>query len=244
MFFESIEIQGITGWFSGVARRMQWGEAVPTNSIPSDAARLIASACPEWEGYERELPTDEEFDRIFSTPIRKMSAYHWSTVDACRQAADWLVTTPQTRVLDIGCGPGKFCAIGAMTTPGHFTGVEQRGHLCRTARKMLARYRIERASIIHANVIDLAFDRFDAFYLFNPFEENLNPTLKIDDAVPVCSELYDRYINHVHRELSRMRSGTRVVTFWGDCDEIPSCYDCVDSSFDSSLKLWVKRREK
>lgn len=216
---------------------------MPASSIRFDPAGLMSTPSAQWGAHQRMLPTDEEFDRIFPAPVREMSARHWSSVEACRQAAEWLVTTPQTRVLDIGCGPGKFCAIGAMSTPGDFTGVEQRGHLCRGARSMLDHYGIRRVRIVHANITEVALDCFDAFYLFNPFQENLFPSLKIDDDVPVGLELYDRYISHVSRELSRMRIGTRVVTYWGDCDEIPSCYDCVDTCFDRELKLWVKRRE-
>lgn len=189
------------------------------------------------------LPSDEEFDRVYPTHIREVSAYHWSSVAACHQAAQWLVTSPSTRVLDLGCGPGKFCAIGAMSTSGHFTGVEHRGHLCRTAREILGHYGIKRAQILHANVTDVAFNLYDAFYLFNPFEENLVPLLRINDEVPVYVELYDHYTNHVRREFSRMRMGTRVVTYWGACVEIPSCYDCVETALEGELKLWVKLRE-
>jgi SAM-dependent methyltransferase len=187
------------------------------------------------------LPNDNEFDRVFPESVRRASDFHWTSVEVCREAAKWLVTGPGTRVLDIGCGPGKFCAIGAMTTPGHFTGVEQRRHLCRAARDMIKHYRIKRAQILHANVTEVAFNCFDAFYLFNPFEENLIPALKIDDDVPVYFELYDRYINHVRRELSKLRIGTRVATFWGDCDEIPTCYECVETAANGELRLWIHR---
>ncbi len=189
-----------------------------------------------------QLPRDAEFDQAYPPAVREASAHHWTSVAACHQAAQWLVTTPHTRVLDIGSGPGKFCAIGAWSTPGHFTGVEQRKHLCRTAQMMLDHYGIERVHILHANVTDLAFDSFDAFYLFNPFEENLQVPQHIDDAIPVYSELYEGYVRHVRNELDRAPLATRVVTYWGHCDEIPACYDCEKTAFGGELKLWVKRR--
>lgn len=190
------------------------------------------------------LSSDEEFDRVYPVSVRQASTHHWTSVAACRQAARWLVAGPHTRVLDIGCGPGKFCAIGALSTPGHFTGVEQRKHLCRTAQIMIERYRIERVDILHANVTELAFDSFDAFYLFNPFEENLRPEYRIDDAVRVDADLYGQYVGHVRSELARARPGARVVTYWGDCEEVPDCYDCVQTAFDRELRLWVKRGEE
>ena len=208
-----------------------------------DSASLFASPPARW--YEEgcsELPSDAEFDRIFPDSIRHSSIHHWSTVEVCRHAADWLVTAPGTRVLDVGCGPGKFCAIGAAFTRGHFTGVEQRRNLCRTARQVVNYHNIPRVEILHANVTEMAFNLFDAFYFFNPFQENLMPMLKIDDEVPVEFKYYDRYINYVRKELSSVPLGTRVVTYWGDCDEIPPCYDCVETAFEEGLRLWIKRR--
>lgn len=211
--------------------------------MPSSFANFVPTVSDPSAEKAISLPTDEEFDRAFPAHIRKVSANHWSTVAACHQAAIWLVTSPGTRVLDIGCGPGKFCAIGAMSTAGHFTGVEQRKHLCRVATELLSHYGILGVQILHANVMQMEFRDFDAFYLFNPFEENLLPMLKINDEVPVYLELYARYIEFVRREFSRVRIGTRIVTYWGACDEIPSCYDCVETAIDGQLRLWVKCRE-
>ncbi len=203
-----------------------------------------ATPDPVWFDSEfPRLPEDAEFDQILPRRLREFSAFHWTTVEVCRHAAAWLVAGPQTRVLDVGCGPGKFCAIGAFTTVGHFTGVEQRKRLCRSAWDMLDHYCIPRVQILHANVMDLSFSGFDAFYLFNPFEENLSPELRIDDEVPVEIEFYGGYIDYVRRQLSQSRMGTRVVTFWGSCHEIPPCYDCEETAFDGKLRLWVKRRE-
>ncbi|MGL5016933.1 MAG: class I SAM-dependent methyltransferase [Luteolibacter sp.] len=189
------------------------------------------------------MPDDHEFDQILPKRVREFSAFHWTTVEVCRHAAAWLVAEPGTRVLDVGCGPGKFCAIGAFTTAGHFTGVEQRKRLCRTAWDMLDHYCIPRVQILHANVMELSFSGFDAFYFFNPFEENLAPELRIDDEVPVKIELYGNYIDYVRRQLSQVRMGTRVVTFWGSCHEIPPSFDCEETAFDGKLRLWVKRRD-
>lgn len=211
--------------------------------MPTSSARRTPPD-PVWFDCEfPRLPGDVEFDRIMPKQLREFSAFHWSTVEVCRHAAAWLVIGPETKVLDVGCGPGKFCAIGAFTTPGHFTGVEQRKRLCRTAWDMLDHYCIPRVRILHANVMEMSFGAFDAFYLFNPFEENLVPELRIDDEVPVEIEYYGVYIDYVRGQLSQLPLGTRVATFWGSCHEIPPCYDCEESAFDGKLRLWVKRRE-
>ena len=184
---------------------------------------------------------DHEFDLHYPEDIREQSACHWSPTDVCQMAAEWLVERPGTRVLDIGCGPGKFCAIGATTTLGHFTGVEQRVRLIQAARDVLARHRITRAEIVHGNITSMPFDGFDAFYLFNPFEENILPMLRIDHDVEMESQLYDDYTLHVQTELERKPLGTRVATYYGSCAEVPECYECVHTAYDGMLKFWVKK---
>jgi SAM-dependent methyltransferase len=191
-------------------------------------------------GETLHLTTDDEFDEAFPEEVRDLSPCHWSPVEACRKAAQWLVTEPGTRVLDVGCGPGKFCVIGAATTAGHFTGVEQRGHLCRTGRNLIKKYNIPRVEILHANVTGMNFRDYDAFYIFNPFEENVIESLRIDDAVKLTSVLFIQYTKWVHRELSLLPAGTRVVTFHGGCEEIPPCYTCEETACGGHLRLWIK----
>ena len=65
---------------------------------------------------------DEKFDLIYPPQIRELSSLHWTPVAVAAEAAKLLVTAPGTRVLDIGCGPGKFCLVGASLTDGRFTG--------------------------------------------------------------------------------------------------------------------------
>ncbi|MGI8819805.1 MAG: hypothetical protein ACR2ID_02865 [Chthoniobacterales bacterium] len=91
--------------------------------------------------------------------------------------------------------------------------------------------------------MDFSFADYDAFYLFNPFEENMFDGHKIDSTVPLAVDLFRRYTRHVAAELAERPLGTRVVTYMGYADEIPSCYACAASSFGDDLKLWVKTQE-
>jgi hypothetical protein len=45
----------------------------------------------------------------------------------------------------------------------------------------------------------------------------------------------------VRGQLSQARLGTRVVTFWGSCHEVPPGYECEETAFDGKLRLWIKR---
>ncbi len=208
---------------------------MPTQFIQRSASPGLHSESDVLHAFQ-----DHEFDRHYPEDICAQSYCHWTPVDVSQTAAEWLVEKPGTRVLDIGCGPGKFCAIGATTTLGHFTGVEQRGRLVKAAREILQRHRITRAEIVHGNITAVSFDAFDAFYLFNPFEENILPMLRIDHDVAMESQLYDDYTLHVQTQLEQKPLGTRIVTYYGSCAEVPECYVCVRTAWDGLLKLWIK----
>ncbi len=186
---------------------------------------------------------DEKFDLIYPAAIRELSSIFWTPIRIAAEAAKLLVNEPGRRVLDIGCGPGKFCLVAAQLTDGHFTGVEQRPELVTAATEAAARLELSDVQFLHANVMDVPFAAYEAFYLFNPFEENMFDGHKIDSAVPLSVELFHRYTSHVAAQLGRCPMGTRVVTYMGYADEIPGCYTCEAALFRDDLKLWVKRRE-
>ncbi|MGH8093611.1 MAG: methyltransferase domain-containing protein [Chthoniobacterales bacterium] len=184
---------------------------------------------------------DEKFDQIYAAKIRKLSPFQWTPVRVAAEAAKLLVTAPGTRVLDIGCGPGKFCLVGASLTDGHFVGIEQRADLAAAARVAASALRLTNVEIVQGNVTNFAFANYDAFYLFNPFEENMDRGYRIDSAVPLSPMLFKKYNNHVAAQLGSMPIGTRVVTYAGYADEIPACYDCASTLFQDELKLWIKQ---
>lgn len=186
---------------------------------------------------------DEKFDQIYPPKVRQHSGLHWTPVAVAAEAAKWLVTKPGTRVLDLGCGPGKFCLVAASLTDGRFTGVEQRGDLVAAARQAASDLGIPEVEFLHANVTEIRFADYDAFYLFNPFEENMFDGYKIDSAVTLSPALFKRYTRHVAAELGMQPLGTRVVTYAGYGDEVPGCYDCKAAAFSDDLKLWIKMRE-
>ncbi len=186
---------------------------------------------------------DEKFDQIYPARLRMLSSLQWTPVRMAGQAARLLVTAPGTRVLDIGCGPGKFCLVGAALSEAHFTGIEQRADLAAAARAAAEALRLSNVEIIHGNILDISFANYDAFYLYNPFEENMFRGHRIDSAVPLSPELFERYIRHVAAQFGARPLGTRVVTYSGYADEIPACYDCESTFFHDDLKLWTKRRE-
>jgi protein-L-isoaspartate O-methyltransferase len=103
-----------------------------------------------FETQESQSIDDEKFDQIYPPRIRRLSALHWTSVGFAAEVATLLVTAPGTRVLDIGCGPGKFCLVAASLTDGRFTGVEQRKDLASTARQAAARLQLSNVEIVTA----------------------------------------------------------------------------------------------
>ncbi|CAN5515515.1 hypothetical protein BH20VER1_BH20VER1_14380 [soil metagenome] len=186
---------------------------------------------------------DEKFDLIYPEKIRRLSAIFWTPVRIAAVAAKLLVVKPETRVLDVGCGAGKFCLLGAQLTEGRFTGVEQRLHLVETARHAAAKLQLDGVEFLHRNVLELSFADYEAFYIFNPFDENFYSSHRIDQQVALAPELFRRYSAYVADQLGERPHGTRVVTYMGYADEIPSCYSCEQTAFGEDLKLWIKRRE-
>src|SRR5438132_13813648 len=103
-------------------------------SMRSDAAPAPEDI-EDPEGFSIE---DEKFDLIYPAPIRKLSSVFWTPVAVAAAAAKLSITDRNCRVLDIGCGPGKFCLVAASLTGGLFTGVEQRSDLVAVARQAAA----------------------------------------------------------------------------------------------------------
>ncbi len=185
---------------------------------------------------------DEKFDLVFPSRLRKLSSLFWTPVAVAAEAARFLAPAPDVRVLDIGCGPGKFCLVAAMLSEAHFTGIEHRGELVAAAKQAAMKLKLTNVEFIHANMLEIDFGNYDAFYHFNPFEENMYGH-KIDSAVLLSATLFKKYTDYVSEQLGQRPIGTRVVTYAGYADDIPSCYDCESTLFGDDLKFWIKKRE-
>ncbi len=183
---------------------------------------------------------DEYFDTVYPVPLRSVSKLHFTPVAVAQYAACALVERPGTRVLDIGSGAGKFCLVGAACTEGHFTGVEQRERLFRLSEEIAGHYALPNVSFLHANITDIRFEGFDAFYFFNPFHENINQQNPLDFSVRLNRELYFRYSRFVREQLSKMPGGTKLATYFSNSDEIPGSYKARLVYFNGYLKVWEK----
>lgn len=183
---------------------------------------------------------DEEFDHIYPEAIRKVGDTHFTPIQVSKFAAKALADRPNIKILDIGSGVGKFCTIGSVCSEGYFVGVEQRAGLCNIAKAVCSRYNLTNVEIINANILDISFTDFDAFYFFNPFQENLTTTDRIDDEVELKRELFYEYSLFVKEQLAIMPVGTKIVTYYSFLKEIPKSYSLKLSAFSDKLKVWEK----
>lgn len=186
--------------------------------------------------------TDFRFDQIYSKKIRELSRIHWSPVEVAIRAAELLVMNSKTRVLDVGSGCGKFCTVGALTSPGQFIGVEQRAYLIEEARRVAEKLKPARISFIHGNMADLDWEFFDAFYLYNPFYEHQAKAIRIDNEISYNKDKFNRYVGFVESKLRTVKRGARVVTYHGFGGILPDEFECIrkEPYGTSVLELWVK----
>jgi len=185
--------------------------------------------------------TDEQFHYLYPVSIRLLAAKHWTPLHITRRVAQYLAPTENVRVLDIGSGVGKFCLTAAWCMPtACFEGVEQRRDLVAHADTARSILKLKNVAFIHGNFTRLDFDRYDHFYFYNSFYENLVDTNKIDDNIAYSTELYNYYNRYLYKKLDERPAGTRLVTYHSLEEEIPPAYHLVEAQVENLLKFWIK----
>lgn len=183
---------------------------------------------------------DTAFDHLYPEHIQELSQMHWTPVDIAKKAADFL-SIPNTSVLDIGSGVGKFCITAGFFHPEtSFCGIEQREKLYTFAEIAKAQIELPNVNFIHGNLTDLDFKDYDHFYFYNPFYENIEPDSRIDYTVRTSFELYDLYSRFVYQMLEEKPPETRLVTFHATDTQVPPGYRLVHNSYSRVLKMWIK----
>lgn len=190
---------------------------------------------------EKWFNSDEQFNLLYPFSIQAMARKHWTPLSVARKSANFLAAENNVRILDIGSGVGKFCLSAAYyKTKAFYYGIEQRKYLIEHAEAAKKMLHIENVSFINGNFTQLDFKKFDHFYFYNSFYENLIGTDKIDDNILYSGELYNYYNRYLFRQLDQKRPGTRLATFHSLEDEVPESYHEVGSEFDNLLKFWIK----
>ncbi|REG90688.1 class I SAM-dependent methyltransferase [Algoriphagus antarcticus] len=186
--------------------------------------------------------TDEEFDALYPIKMKALSGTHWTPVDVAKNAIAFLSEVEGKSVLDLGSGAGKFCLIAAANSGAKITGVEQRENLVRLSRKLASKARLHNLDFICDDLKNLDFGRFDSFYFFNAFEENINLKDKLDKDNSINLEQFHTYIRLIREKFEELPKWTRIVTYCGDAAEIPESYLMIKSNNKGKLRFWEKGR--
>jgi SAM-dependent methyltransferase len=187
--------------------------------------------------------TDAEFDRVYADWWRRLSPYHWTPVAVAKRAAKLLTAGGRKRVLDVGSGVGKFCIVGALTTAAEFVGVEQRLNLVVAAEVAAAQLGARRARFVNADFTALDFKEFDAFYVFNSFEEMVNLRVPaIDETTEMSPVRFRHCVLSLIEKLGDAPRGARLLTFFGYGGPRPPGYRLLrkEPAGDDALVLWQK----
>ncbi len=191
-------------------------------------------------------PSDRVFDRLLPHDLRAISRQHWTPLAAAVRAAEWLDEVGARTVVDIGSGAGKLAVASALAGRFRVVGVEQRLRLVEAARN-LARLlgADDRVEFVHATFGETPVRVADAYYLYNPFGENLfGSEDHIDDDVELGAARYRRDVTAVERLMDDAPLGTHVVTYHGFGAGLPAGYEevHVDPDLPNVLRLWRKTR--
>lgn len=185
--------------------------------------------------------TEELFSELLPAYLKKASRLYFTPVHIARVATQWLTEDGKQNVLDIGAGVGKFCIVGAKYSNSHFYGVEYRPSLVTLANKLIKHFDLPNATVLQRNILEINFSEYDAFYLYNPFYENLVSTNRLNNEVELSGFLYGFYFKHTEEQLEKTKPGTRLVTFHGNNFEVPTSFKKIKETEDCTLKLWIKQ---
>lgn len=192
-----------------------------------------------------ECPPDLAFDRFLHPDHRAVSQQHWTPVLVAMRAAAWFEQHGARTVIDIGSGAGKFCVVAGLASACQYLGLEQRPGLVAAARELAEGFGVAgRVRFVEGRLAESQHLFADAYYLYNPFGENLfGPDDFIDQEVELSKERHARDVEATQSLLRRAPPGTLVVTYNGMGGRMPFGYVEIacDRETRNELKLWRKR---
>jgi predicted RNA methylase len=217
---------------------MQIAESEASEADP----RQIGDALRAGQGAE-----DDAFDQFIPHEDRRVSSEYWTPVVVATRAAQWLDYFGARSVVDIGSGVGKFCVAAALASDCRFTGIEHRVRLVAAARALARTFEVEdRVTFLESTIIDAGWPKADAYYLYNPFGENLaRHEFQLDRDVELGIDRYKREISAAERFIEHAPRGTFLLTYNGFGGRVADSYEevAVDRDLPYELRMWRKTRQ-
>ena len=192
----------------------------------------------------RQYVDDTEFDRVFPAYYQLQSSIHWSSILVAYQIAEWIELFNKNKLVDIGCGVGKLCLLLGILTKYEIFGIEQRLKLVLVAKQIIEKNKFENISITQMNMLDLDWEDFDIYYLYNPFQEHLiNSGISIlERDLDFDRKFYAQYTSEVYKQLCTAKPGKVLITFHGYGGSVPPGWKMIASKHidDGELTMWIK----
>ncbi len=191
-------------------------------------------------------PPDRAFDRLLPRELRDVSWQHWTPLRVAMRAALWFDAMGVQTVVDIGSGPGKFCVAAALAGTCEYTGIEQRPRLISAATELAQRFALQdRVRFVQGALGEVQLPAADAYYLYNPFGENLFGSHEhLDEEVELGHARFARDVAAIQTLLRQAPVGTYVLTYNGFGGRVPASYRevLIDSELPNVLRLCRKVR--
>jgi predicted RNA methylase len=204
---------------------------------PTQIAKMI---------QDRQNFPERSFDSYLPKELQPVSGQFWTPIEVAQRVADWLQAFGIRTVVDIGSGPGKFCVVAALASQCNFIGIEQRPRLVSAARELVMCFSLEgRVSFVEGAFGDIETPLADAYYMYNPFGENLFEAADhLDNEVELGTSRFSRDTAAASRLLRDAAPGTFLITYNGFGGLIPYTYKKLrtDLELSSVLRLWVKEK--
>ncbi|WP_316831633.1 class I SAM-dependent methyltransferase [Pedobacter aquatilis] len=187
------------------------------------------------------LNSDQAFNACCTPEMQAVSNIHWSPVHIARIAAG-LLARPGAKVLDVGCGIGKFCLVGASIHPHTiFHGIDVREKLISEAEDLKQLSGLQNVSFTHGDMNDCSFSDFSAIYFFNAFYENLVPKARIDSSPGFGLKRYAHDFQVLRNKLALVHPGTRLVTYCSVAAQVPKSFRLITRhKLPTELNFYVK----
>jgi SAM-dependent methyltransferase len=194
------------------------------------------------------VPDDRVFDWLLPERERERAWMFWTPVRVAVEFAGWLDRYEARSVLDLGSGVGKFAVIAALCSKASVLGVEQRASLIEVARDLVERFALsDRVRFEQGAFGAVELPAVDAYYLFNPFGENLfSNGEQIDNTVELSFERYRRDCRAMTALLAASPRGTLLCTYNGFGGTLPPTFRLVrvGQGHPCPLRLWRKELDR
>jgi hypothetical protein len=212
-------------------------------ATPDPATARIAAAL-----RTRALPPDEVFDTYLPEELRGVSVQYWTPLAVAVRVARWVTEFELGTVVDIGSGVGKLCVAAALAGTGRYVGIEQRPRLVTAARGLAAAFGVtDRVEFVEGRLGEVPLPAAEAYYLYNPFGENLyGPSGRLDEDVELSRARFDEDTGAVERLLRDAPIGTCVITYNGFGGHTPATYRelRIERTPTAALRLLRKARRR